>query len=180
MKDRIAETFERLWEERSYEEITISLICEHVPVSRTAFYHHFKDKKSVVNYCVARDFETNCMPVFRFHLKETGTACFFTHIKNKKDFYKNLYELDDGISLFQSLKAAYKVGFERRKEYSLPVSRHESSFNPEIFYEYSCSGIAAVVIHWIREDMRTPVNRMAKDLYIMMSENLSEVRDRYT
>lgn len=180
MKERIARTFEELWEKQPYGDITVSMICNAVPVSRTAFYRHFKDKKSIVQYCVTHDYEISCMPIFRFHLKEKGTACFFAHIAEKKDFYIRLYQLDDGILLFQCLKAAYRLGFEKRKDYSLPASRSSVSFDPEILYEYACSGIAAVVIHWIRENMRTPIPDMARDLYIMMSENLSTVRDRYT
>ena len=180
MKDAIANSLIKLMNEHAYHEITITMICREVPVSRTAFYRYFSGKDSILKYCVIRDYEKKCLPIFRFHLKEIGTACFFTYIIESADFYRRLYDIDQGRLLMQCLKSAYRVGFERRDEYSLPSSKKVSGFDPEVFFEYACTGIAAVVTIWIKNGMKRPVDQIAKDLYVMMSEPLGDVRDKYT
>ncbi|MBQ6583360.1 MAG: TetR/AcrR family transcriptional regulator C-terminal domain-containing protein [Mogibacterium sp.] len=179
MKDKIANAFLQIWERERYEDISVKTVCEAVPVSRTAFYNHFAGKEDVLVYLCTRDFETKCLPIFRFHLKEVGTKCFFSYIRENRSFYEKLYRIDNGILLNQCLKAAYYVGFERRKEYSTAVTKRSRTFHPEVFYEYSCSGIAGVIIGWIRNGMTVPEEHMARDLYIMMAEPLSVVRDYY-
>lgn len=180
MKTTIAQTMISLLESKDYADITVSMICAHVPVSRTAFYRYFRDKDDVLFYYVAKEFEEKCLPVFRFHLQEKGTLCFFSYISENRALYTKLYHLDEGVLLFRALKYAYRRGFERRAEYSNPVNQKYLSFNPEVFYEYSTSGIAAVVIKWIGNDLRPSQEQMARDLYIMLSEPLSVVRDYYT
>ena len=180
MKDAIANSLMRLMNEHEYRDITITMICKDVPVSRTAFYRYFSDKDSVLQYCVLRDYEKKCLPIFRFHLKEIGTACFFSYIAESPSFYLRLRDIDQGHLLMQSLKSAYRVGFERREEYSLPSSNKISGFDSEVFFEYACTGIAAVVTMWIKSGMKRPVDQIAKDLYIMMSEPLGDVRDKCT
>lgn len=180
MKDLIADVFIRLWETCRYEDLSVKLICKTIPVSRTVFYRHFSGKEDILVYCCCRDFERNCLPIFRFHLKARGTQCFFSYIRENRSFYEKLYGLDSGVLLNKCLKAAYLIGFERRKEYSVKVSKRSKTFQPEVFYEYSCSGIAGVVIKWIKDGMEVPETLMAQDLYIMMAEPLSVVRDYYT
>jgi len=180
MKNSITDTFLKLWLTQEYGDITVKMICSDVPISRTAFYRHFNNKEDIVFHFVSRDFVENCLPIFRFHLREQGVQCFFSYIREHRDIYMKIYAVDDGILLFRCLKAAYKIGFERRQEYSRNVVRRDTTFNPNVFFEYACSGIAAVVSTWIKDGMVTPDNIIARDLYIMMSEKLGVVRDYFT
>lgn len=180
MKNQIAETLIRLLDDHPYSEITVTMICGSVPVSRTAFYRYFRDKEDVLFYFVSSEYLEKCFPIFRFHLQEKGTVCFFSYILESKERYRKLCEIDKGILLYRALKAAYRIGFERRREYSLPVPVKKRSFDPEVFFEYATSGIAAVVIRWIREGMQIPPEQIAEDLFIMLSEPLGVVRDHYT
>lgn len=141
---------------------------------------YFRSKSEILTYYAVQDYEKNCLPIFRFHLKEKGTACFFSYIAEHRSFYEKVYGIDQGATLFHCLKAAYRIGFERRAEYSLQTPRKGRSFDPEVFYEYACSGIAAVVVAWVRSRMETPVEQVGRDLFVMMSETLSDVRDKYT
>lgn len=180
MKDIIAESFVKLFEEHDYNTITVTMICQAVPISRTSFYRYFSSKEEILLYYVQSDYERNCLPIFRFHIKEQGTKCFFSYIREHKSFYIKLYEIDQGDLLFRCLKAAYYIGFTRRSEYSRPVRKRITTFDPAIFFEYSCSGIAGVVVSWVRNGMKVSDEKMAADLYIMFSEPLGKVRDYYT
>ncbi len=51
------------------------------------------------------------------------------------------------------------------------------TINPEVFFQYSSSGIAAVVIYWIKQNMQIPEATIARELYLMMEEPLGIVRD---
>lgn len=133
MKNEIAEAMIRLLDDHPYSEITVTMICGSVPVSRTAFYRYFHDKEDVLFYFVSLEYLEKCFPIFRFHLKEKGTVCFFSYILESKERYMKLYEIDQGIFLFRALKAAYRIGFERRREYSMPVSAKNRFFDPEVF-----------------------------------------------
>lgn len=180
MKDTITDTFLRLLDEYEFKDITVTMICSAVPVSRTAFYRYFKDKNGIQEYFVCRDYEKKCLPIFRFHLKEQGTKCFFSQIREQKEIYNKIFKIDNGLTLYRSLKTAYRIGFEKRKEFSYPSKWSDRTFDPEVFFEYACSGIAAVVVAWMRNGMKPSEERIAKDLYIMMSNTLEDVRDHYT
>lgn len=97
MKDKITDTFLTLMGNNHYSKISVKTICENVPISRTAFYHYFNNKEEIIFYFVQQDFLNNSFPIFKFHLKEKGTQTFFSYLKNHKNFYIALYNIDQGI-----------------------------------------------------------------------------------
>ena len=178
MKEKITKTLLNLMRHQNYSKISVTTICENVPVSRTAFYHYFDNKDDIVFYFIEQDFLKNCFPIFKFHIKERGAQAFFSYLKEHKSFYTKLYHIDNGDFLFKCLKNAYHTGFDKRQEYTQPVLK-KTPINPEVFAEYSCSALAAVVIYWIKNDMTIPEEVIAKELYLMMEEPLGIVRDHY-
>lgn len=48
IRRRVLEAFSELMAERSYDAITMAALAEHAGVGRTAIYHYFPDKESVV------------------------------------------------------------------------------------------------------------------------------------
>lgn len=56
MKDKIADTLVSLMENHTFSKISVKMICENVPISRTAFYHYFGNKEEVVAYFIEQDF----------------------------------------------------------------------------------------------------------------------------
>ena len=115
MEESVILAFAELLKRYDYGEISVKMICAEVPVSRTAFYRYFTDKEDVLTAFIKKEYLEKCFPVFRFHLKETGTRCFFTYIKENREIYLKLYGYDRGVLLYRCLKKAYKVGFEKRK-----------------------------------------------------------------
>ena len=45
-------SFLKLLNEKSFDEISISEICEGADVHRATFYKHFEDKTEFLNFCV--------------------------------------------------------------------------------------------------------------------------------
>ena len=101
MKDQITRSFIDLWEHTRYDKITVTMICQNTPVSRTAFYRHFTCKEDIIYYLAQQDFEKNCLPIFQFHLKEQGTTCFFSYIRNNGSFYRKVYQEMTEILFYQ-------------------------------------------------------------------------------
>ena len=153
------------------------MICRNVPVSRTSFYHYFNSKDEIVEYFVERDFLQNSLPIFKFHLKQRGAQTFFSYLHDHQSLYFKLSQIDQGELLYKALKRAYQIGFERRSEYSDQNVQKGVAINPDVYSHYSCSGVAAVVLYWIKKNMEIPDKQMANDLYIMMTEPLGHVRD---
>lgn len=179
IKEKIVETLLKLMDRLPYSKISVKTICENVPISRTAFYHYFNNKEEIISYFIEQDFLKNCFPIFKFHLKERGAQTFFSYLKEHKSFYIKLYQTDLGELLYKCLKKAYHTSFERRNEFTQQTLIKKNPINPEVFTQYSCSGLAAVVIYWIKTDMKIPEEIIAKELYLMMEEPLGVIRDCY-
>ena len=50
----LCEAFTALLEERHYEEITVSDLCDRALIRRTTFYKHFADKQEFLAFYVRR------------------------------------------------------------------------------------------------------------------------------
>lgn len=177
MKKQIAESMYNLLGQYSYKEVTIRMLCESVPVSRPTFYHYFTGKDDLIKWMIQQDYRENAIPVFKHHLKEHGTQSFFTYIKRNRIFYMRLYAHDDGVLLFHLLVDAYNTGVDMSASYSRPPSYNLPKIDQEVYRRYCTTGIAAVVTYWIENDMSIPVEKIALDLYLMISNPLEVVRD---
>lgn len=55
-KNALAASLKTLMQERSFDKISVSDICEHCGMNRKSFYYHFKDKYDLVNWIFYVDF----------------------------------------------------------------------------------------------------------------------------
>ena len=179
MKNKIANTLMKLMKTYPYEDITVSMLCKEVPVSRPTFYNNFLNKDDVVMWFIQNDFMKNSFPIFKFHLNERGVQTFFSYIKNNKNFYLQLYHYDDGKLLFHSLTKAYIHSLDFKEEFSKKVKKESYRIDPVVFQKYSSSAIATIIVYWIQNNMTIPEEKISKDLYIMIENSLGNVRDYY-
>lgn len=177
MKTTITNTLIKLMETTNYNQISVSMICKAVPISRPTFYKYFHDKDNVIEWFVKNDFLENCYPVFKFHLKERGVQTYFSYLKNHKKFYIDLCNINQGTFIHHCFQKAYIAAIANIQEYSKKVSSYSYIVDINVFTLYSCSGIASVVVHWIKNGMTIPEEKIAKDLYYMMEKSLTDVRD---
>lgn len=177
MKMTIAETLIKLMKSTNYNQISVSMICNAVPVSRPTFYKYFHDKNNVVEWFIENDFQQNCYPIYKFHLKERGVQTYFSYLKNHKKFYIDLYNIDQGNFIQYCLQRAYISSIPNLREFSKKVDSYSYIVDTNVFSLYATSGIASVVVYWIKLGMNIPEEKIAKDLYFMMEKSLTEVRD---
>lgn len=179
MKLLIANALIELLDRHPYKEINVCVICEIIPISRPTFYNYFRNKHDVVKWFIQDDFIKNCFPVFQCHLKEKGVQTYFHYLKSHKNFYKRIYEYDNGIMLKQYLEAAYISAFDHLNDFSLDVEQKKGSINPDVFIRYSVGGISSVIVYWVENNMEISEECMASDLYLMMEQPMGYVRDYY-
>lgn len=95
MKLYIADTFEELLAEKSFEEISVNDLAKKCGISRTTFYHHFKDKFDLVTWiyeCEAEKIKAKNQKASSWKNLVLDFALLAT---KKKKFYKlclNCYE----------------------------------------------------------------------------------------
>ncbi len=179
LKTKIIKTFAELVELYNYEDITVRIICESVPVSRQTFYRYFRSKDDLVQQGVEIDFMEKAFPLFRYHLKEQGCAAFFLYILDHAAVYQKLFDHDGGILLEHCFRETYFRSVNFVEIYSRKVETKPDKIDPYVYRYYSSSGIAAVVTYWIRNKMAIPVEQIARDLYLMLEHPLGYVRDYY-
>lgn len=147
MKKNIMNTLLTLLKDHSFKNVNVSMICKAVPISRPIFYKYFHDKEDVIEFFIEQDYINNCMPIYKFHLKEKGTQAFFTHLKKNRKIYLDLYHIDNGIFLTHCLINAYKKGLNYRDTY-FEISLHKKgNIEYEVVHAYQCSAIAGIVIY---------------------------------
>ena len=179
MKQTIANILIELLERHFYKDISVRIICESVPISRSSFYNYFKNKDEIVKWFITQDYMANAFPIFKFHLKEKGVQTFFDYLKRNKNFYKKIYEYDDGNFLRECFMEAYFHSFSFIKDISLNVDKKKGHINPDIFITYFSGGMSCVIAQWIKNDMDISEEDMAKDTYLMMEQPMGIVRDYY-
>lgn len=180
-KGKIADTFIELLKSKPYSKISIKDICEATPTSRYAFYYYFENKEALVQWIVIEQFIKYSVPYFAIFAENTATKSFFNYIYKRSEFYKAIYRYDQGMLLKKCLMEAYKSALEPelRKEFGKDVIKDKYRIDPRIYHSYANAGIAEVVVFWIGDGMKIPIEKVAKDLALMLNRSLEDVRDYY-
>lgn len=178
-KEKIAAALIRLLESKSYNKISIKDICDETHISRNAFYYHFNSKETLIQWIISQQFLKYSFPFFKIKADNVAAKSFFNYILERKNFYDRIYHIRNGQFLFDCLSHAYSIALEEEyvKEYANVKKKDRERIDPRICMRYSNAGTAAVVVFWIGDGMRIPVERIAKDLCLMLTKSLEDVRD---
>lgn len=180
--DKTADTFIRLLEKYPYPKITIKMICDETPVNRSSFYYHFESKENLVEWICQRDFQKYSLPYFHIHTDNISAKSFFTYLKDKSAFYSKLATVNSGQLLQNCLAKAYSGAADTEemvKEYGNPVHNDKLQIDIQVYHRYAAAGIASVILYWIENGMKIPIDQIATDLSIMLRNSLEDVRDNY-
>jgi hypothetical protein len=179
--DAIADGFINLLTANPYEKISIRMICDSVNVSRNAFYYHFDNKEALVEWICCRDFMKFTTPYFYIRMDNITAKSFLDYFLKKKEFYTAVYAADNGRLLRHCLEKTYAAAPapEKIREDTPSPQGARYKIHPKIFRCYSCAGIAAVVLFWIGHGMKTPVEDIARDLNLLISQSPVSIWDKY-
>ena len=177
MIENIADSFTELLKTHPYSKITIQMICDNTPISRNAFYYHYRNKEDLVEQICYRDYVKNAIPYFTIAADNIRHKVFFQYIIKKKDFYNALYAADGGKTLYRCLAYAFYEGMaqEYSKDYAPPVHSNKRKIDSKLFRHYNSAGIAAVILFWIETGMKTPIEDIAKDMTIIFTKSPEEI-----
>lgn len=180
-KKKIADTFIKLLESSPYSKISIKDICTATPTSRNTFYYYFEGKEAVVEWIASQHYLKYCLPYFKIKQDNIAAKSFFQYILDYRSFYTAIFKVDQGSLLQKCLRAAYDLGLEKQNvlEYAKPVVSRNEKVDYHLCLCYCNAGTAAVVSSWIEGGMRIPIEKMARDLSMMMTNSLEEIRDHY-
>jgi len=180
-QDKIADCLVELLKSLPYCKITVQMICQQTPVSRNTFYYYFENKDKLVEWICRNDFMKYCLPYFNIRENNIGAKSFFVCIKKNRLFYESIYAYDSGMLLHRCLANSYRCASEKENlaQFSHPVQNKQPRVNKEVYHSYCDNGIAAVVVLWIREGMKDSIEAYARDIAIMLTNSLEDVRDKY-
>lgn len=180
-QEKIAGAYIELLKKNPYSKISIKNICEATPTSRNAFYYYFESKEALVKWIVIQHFMKYSFPYFKILDNNISTKSFFNYIYEYKEFYMGIYNADQGELLRKCLIAAYKVALEPEnvKKYSKTVVKDKNKIDERICNCYSNAGTAEVIVFWIADGMRIPIEKIARDLSLMLTKSMEDVRDYY-
>ena len=178
-KNKIAEAFIELLKTRPYNKISIKDICLTTPTSRNAFYYHFDSKEALVEWIVIQHFLKYSLPYFKFKEDDIGAKMFFKYIYEKQDFYNSIYQVNNGELLRKCLIEAYRIGMSKEniKEYARMVIKDKKRVDERIVAAYINSAIVGVIIFWISDGMRIPIKTLARDMSLLFTKSMEDIRD---
>ncbi|MGI5977212.1 MAG: TetR/AcrR family transcriptional regulator C-terminal domain-containing protein [Candidatus Limivicinus sp.] len=89
-KRALANALKTLMNEKHFEKISVSDICEKCSMNRKSFYYHFKDKYDLVNWI----FDTEFVDYLKVHREEEGfnkisSLCYYFY-ENRVFYYRAL------------------------------------------------------------------------------------------
>ena len=179
IRKQLAEALVQLMLQTPYSKISIKAICEAVPTSRRTFYSYYDDKNSMLQAIIVKDFMDNAFPIIKSGLGEKGARAFFKYIHANRAFYKAACAINNGDFLFHCLMKAYGVAVENVLEYAHPINNNEKKINPDVYRLYTHSGIASIVVYWIKGDFTISTEDISRDTALVIEHPHSYVRDYY-
>lgn len=165
----LAESLKELSKTRAIEKITIKEITDKAGVIRPTFYNHFQDKYELLEWIVREELMKPVMPLFNAGMLREGLTYILTTIEKEKDFYEKAVRLEGQNSFPDMLQNCAKEIVLHHMDYSIVGKKLKYDWvSPGLIAEYYGNTACMLLLRWIREGMREPVNEVV-DVYLALS-----------
>lgn len=142
-KQALAMTVKELMEEKAFEKISVSDICESCNMSRKSFYYHFRDKYDLVNWIFDTEFKSvESRDTYPNFWKLMGNLCNYFY-KNK-DFYLKAIQIK-GQNSFSEYFNEYL--YQSIATYFEPSSEEEGRI--EFYVFFLTDACVAAIERWL-------------------------------
>jgi AcrR family transcriptional regulator len=149
------ETLIALLEERSFEEISVTDICEQAMINRTTFYKHFESKYNLLSYGITYDHETaqrKQRQARNSEERERVLVQLFERVASHQQYYKHLLvDKEDQLlstllrrQIAELLEAQLVDAQKRGRRFNIPL--------PVIAQFYAGANLA-LVTWWLEKEI---------------------------
>lgn len=150
----LEETLVKELSEKTLDKITVKSLCEKIKITRQAFYYHFSDVYSLLEYIYTNEAEKTIGKNRTYDSWILGYKNIFDKMLTYKRFVINTYrsisrEYLENYLYNVTFNLLYCVIEEKAKDYPC-VSTKQRKFIAN-FYKYAFVGI---VLDWVSKDMQ--------------------------
>ena len=147
-----------LMEQKDFEKIKISDICDVALINRSTFYAHYEDKYDLL-LAMIDELKNNLENEFKKNKEEDISKSYFMellkilmdHVDEKRETYKSILKNDkSGILMDFLLDVINRDITTRLKSNNAKIS----SLPPDIIAKFYLGGIVSVGIDWIKNKER--------------------------
>ena len=174
---RVRRTRKLLWEalmaelsERTFEEITVTDICERAMVHRTTFYKHYEDKYALLEQGIRQMYDDlmageEHKPPNAYSVEHPPPYLIrlFEHAAQHQRFYK-LMLCGEGIGRFQKLVKEYIAEVASAKMRELSPNNQYLAVPLAIHAQYISGAALSIMAWWLENDMPLSPHQMAQYL----------------
>ena len=165
---------------KSFDDLSVSEICEQADVHRATFYKHFNDKYEFLNFCFDNElskiaFEVqdkepsveNIRENFMYFIKTT-----FEFVSAKKSIFALILSNKYTMSLGASFTAAVHNYCLEKIKVILPGTSKERA---ELFAAFYSNAFIGVVTHYVT----SPEDYSLEEVYSFLENRVNELCDSY-
>ncbi len=178
--NQLSDSLVALLTSKTFEELSVSEICDSADVHRATFYKHFKDKYEFLNFCFDNElakigFEVpqseatveNIKENFMYFIKAT-----FEFVCNKKAFFSIMLSKNFSVTLGASFTAAVHNYCLEKINVILPGTSPERA---ELFAAFYSNAFIGVVTHYAKNADNYPL----EEVYDFLENRVDELCASY-
>lgn len=153
-KQALANALKELLEDRSFDKICVSDICDRCGMSRKSFYYHFRDKYDLVNWI----FDTDVMELNRIHCLDArmlspsfeerwqNIEVICRYFYSNRAFYRRVLHVEDENAFSVHFRDFIRPLFRLQVEKLLGMEDV-----PELAYDFVADGVICAIERWLRD-----------------------------
>lgn len=164
----LAESLKTLSAIKPIEKITIKEITDRAGVIRPTFYNHFQDKYELLEWIAINELFKPAEPLFAAGMLKEGVTFVLTTMSKEREFYHRAVALEGQNSfndIFNRCVATAIIRYIKLDQ--IESVAHYGWLTKEVVAEFYAHAITYVVIEWINNGMKIPVEELA-DVYVKM------------
>ena len=167
-----------LMEDKQFEEIKISDICNIALINRSTFYAHYEDKYDLL-VDIIDSLKINLLDVLNKNKKIVNTKEYYieliklllNHINDKKDIYTKVLINNHNSILMDILEDIVTKDTNKRiKKKQIKTG----DIPANIFIKYYLGGVANVCIEWLNNQNSYTKNEIIEYLEKLIPDNIGE------
>jgi AcrR family transcriptional regulator len=163
-----------LLEQRPFESISVTEICEKAMVHRVTFYKHFQDKYDLLEYGL----QTTQMQIFEELHREETSQTKRKHIRILEQIarHRRLYSLMMVEKETHSLPSLMRQQIARDIETDLKQTQEKGiqlPMPPEVMAQFYGGAIVTLGGWWLENEMSISIEELARYLDILLPDMLA-------